>query len=145
MPPPIRRDPGPADETVVARFLLMGRHCVVVPARLPPAKGCEAIGRLTLNGHSFEVRGVLESHAASDPVERLTSREFEIAMLIAAGCCNKAIGRRLGISAHTVGAHVGRIFAKLNVHKRAELMARMAHRLLVNGESAASWLVPDSS
>jgi DNA-binding CsgD family transcriptional regulator len=113
----------------------MGHHCIVVPAQFAPAQGRARLGKLTVGGRTFEVHGTIEPRAMNDPVERLTAREFEIAMLIAAGCCNKAIGRRLGISAHTVGAHVGRIFAKLDVHKRAELMARMAHRLVINGEN----------
>lgn len=108
----------------------MGHHCVVVRGALAPGAGRARLGALTIGECNFEVHGSVEPRAANDPVDRLTPREFEIAMLIATGCCNKIIGRRLSISAHTVGAHVGRIFAKLDVHKRAELMARMAHCLV---------------
>ena len=47
----------------------------------------------------------------------------------ACGGCNKSIARRLGISSHTVGAHIGRILAKLAVHKRTELAACVARHL----------------
>jgi DNA-binding CsgD family transcriptional regulator len=123
--------PDTAEVDIVAHFLLMGRHCVVVRERLAPPAGRARLGTLTLDGQRYAVEGAREPTSDPDPVVRLTPREFEIAMLIAGGCCDKAIGRRLGISAHTVGAHIGRIFAKLNVHKRAELMARIAHRLVV--------------
>jgi DNA-binding CsgD family transcriptional regulator len=128
--------PESAEAAIFAHFLLRGRLCVVVPAHQAPRTGRARLGTLSLDGQRYAVDGALEPLSNADPVERLTPREFEIAMLIAAGCCNKAIGRRLGISSHTVGAHIGRIFAKLDVHKRAELMARIAHRLMFGGVAA---------
>jgi DNA-binding CsgD family transcriptional regulator len=120
----------PAGEAVVARFSLLGHECVVVPAGTAPMGSRTCLGSLTFDGQRYAVHGVPLVPAGPDPVERLTPRELEIALLIASGYCDKAIGRRLGISAHTVGAHIGRIFAKLDVHKRAELIARMAYRLI---------------
>ena len=51
----------------------------------------------------------------------MTSREREIFVLLADGCDNAEIARRLHISVHTVRTHVGRIMRKLAVHSRAEL------------------------
>lgn len=55
--------------------------------------------------------------------EPLTRREREILTLLADGLGNKVIAARLGISDHTVKAHVGAIFDKLHVGTRAEAVA----------------------
>ena len=49
----------------------------------------------------------------------LTPRERQVLALLAVGETNKAIARRLGISAKTVGNHVEHIYAKLGVGNRA--------------------------
>ncbi|MGQ0429488.1 MAG: response regulator transcription factor [Gammaproteobacteria bacterium] len=49
--------------------------------------------------------------------------------MIAAGQANKEIARRLGISKFTVGAHLARVFAKLGVHSRVTLAARLMRRI----------------
>ncbi len=51
-------------------------------------------------------------------------REWEIVRLIAQGMPNKQIALALDISQFTVATHLRRIFAKLNVNSRAEMMAR---------------------
>jgi DNA-binding CsgD family transcriptional regulator len=55
---------------------------------------------------------------------RLTPRELEIVGLVASGDSNKAAASLLGISKWTVAAHVRRLFAKLGVASRAELVFR---------------------
>ncbi|HEX8468621.1 MAG TPA: LuxR C-terminal-related transcriptional regulator, partial [Allosphingosinicella sp.] len=79
-------------------------------------------------GHRFVVLSLAEWSPEPDPLELLTSRELEIALLIAAGQEAKAIARRLRISFHTVRVHTGRIYAKLGLHKQTELAARVAAR-----------------
>lgn len=54
----------------------------------------------------------------------LTPREVEILGLVGEGLSNKAVARRLGISAHTVKFHLESIFAKLGAASRAEAVAR---------------------
>jgi DNA-binding NarL/FixJ family response regulator len=54
----------------------------------------------------------------------LTPREVEVLALVGQGQSNKAIARRLGISAHTVKYHLEAIFAKLGVRSRAEAVTR---------------------
>jgi len=64
--------------------------------------------------------------APRDPPARalLTPREVEVLALVGQGQSNKAIARRLGISAHTVKYHLEAIFAKLGVRSRAEAVTR---------------------
>ena len=50
----------------------------------------------------------------------LTPREIEVLHMLAGGLGNKAIARRLGISAHTVKYHVGSIMTKLGASSRTE-------------------------
>jgi DNA-binding NarL/FixJ family response regulator len=116
---------------VLARFAVLDQECVVVPMGAAAAPGRSLLGNLVLEGRHYAVLCSPRPPPAPDPSDRLTPRELEIALLIAGGCCNKSIARRLGISSHTVGAHIGRIFAKLAVHKRTELAACVARRLQI--------------
>jgi two-component system nitrate/nitrite response regulator NarL len=51
----------------------------------------------------------------------LTDRERQVALLVAEGLSNKAIGRRLKTSDGTVKVHLYRIFRKLNIDRRTKL------------------------
>jgi DNA-binding NarL/FixJ family response regulator len=53
--------------------------------------------------------------AGSDSIDRLTSREREVAMGLARGLTNKQIGRELGISHRTVEIHRARLKRKLGL------------------------------
>jgi DNA-binding CsgD family transcriptional regulator/tetratricopeptide (TPR) repeat protein len=53
--------------------------------------------------------------------EGLSSRELEIARMVAERKSNKAIGRELDISTRTVGTHLSNIFRKLGISSRVEL------------------------
>lgn len=54
---------------------------------------------------------------------RLSSREMEVAELLARGARNDAMARTLGLSPHTVRRHTERVLAKLGVASRAEVAA----------------------
>ncbi len=58
----------------------------------------------------------------------LTDREVQVLELVAAGCTNLAIARRLDISARTVAKHLEHIYRKLGVASRAHAAARAAIR-----------------
>ena len=60
------------------------------------------------------------------PVDVLTARELQIAVLIAQGLAEDTIGRRLGISPVTVRAHRVRIYSKVGVRSSSALGARIA-------------------
>ena len=54
----------------------------------------------------------------------VTSREAEILEFLARGETPKVIARELSISPKTVGTHIQNLFGKLDVHSRAQLVAR---------------------
>ncbi|MBO0884448.1 MAG: helix-turn-helix transcriptional regulator, partial [Mycobacterium sp.] len=63
--------------------------------------------------------------AAARPLP-LSGREREIAMLIAAGSSNRQIADRLVVSVRTVEGHLYRIFAKLGINDRDQLVLLLA-------------------
>jgi len=66
----------------------------------------------------------------ASPGPRLTSRELEVAGLIAEGLTNQAIARKLSIAPRTAEAHVENIRRKLEVRSRAQIAAWVTeHRL----------------
>jgi DNA-binding CsgD family transcriptional regulator/tetratricopeptide (TPR) repeat protein len=78
--------------------------------------------------------------AAGQPDElarfKLTDREREVLLLVAAGHSNPEIGQALFISAKTVSVHVSSILAKLGVGGRVEAAA-VVHRLGAEPQSHA--------
>ncbi|TFB50310.1 helix-turn-helix domain-containing protein [Cryobacterium tagatosivorans] len=69
-------------------------------------------------------RAVAARPPRPDRVAVLSAREHQVTALISEGCTNAEIGRRLFISARTVGVHVGHILDKLGVANRAGIAAR---------------------
>lgn len=57
-----------------------------------------------------------------DGLDRLTEREREVFLLVAAGQTNQEIATGLVISTHTAKTHVNRIMTKLHVRDRAHLV-----------------------
>jgi LuxR family transcriptional regulator, maltose regulon positive regulatory protein len=68
----------------------------------------------------------------------LSARETDILKLIAEGLSNKEIARDLVIAPETVKSHVKNIFAKLNVEKRAQAVARAQSLGLAGTQSRMS-------
>jgi ATP/maltotriose-dependent transcriptional regulator MalT len=60
-------------------------------------------------------------HSAAQPLP-ITDREREIVILAAAGLSNRQIAERLSVSVRTVEGHVYRIFAKLGIEHREQLI-----------------------
>jgi DNA-binding CsgD family transcriptional regulator len=73
------------------------------------------------DAHYYLVR----SRPQSSSQLSLSPRELAIAELVAKGLPNKCIGDVLDISPWTVGTHLRRIFAKLDVTSRAAMVARL--------------------
>jgi DNA-binding NarL/FixJ family response regulator len=57
--------------------------------------------------------------------ERLTPQELQIALVVAEGLTNRDVAARLFLSPKTVEFHLTRIYRKLEIHSRAELVRRM--------------------
>ncbi|MBI4932454.1 MAG: AAA family ATPase [Actinobacteria bacterium] len=107
----------------------------IVAARSAAAIGDRARGRafahaaLSAVAHwpgttQDEARSVLRSLGGRPTAQRsagLTPREQDVAKLIAAGLANAEIGRRLGMSARTVGVHVTHILPKIGASNRTEI------------------------
>jgi DNA-binding CsgD family transcriptional regulator len=66
----------------------------------------------------------------------LTERQRQVVELIARGCSNEEVGRRLGISPRTAKAHCDVLRQKLGVSRRRQIPA--AFRALT-GEDPLSW------
>jgi DNA-binding NarL/FixJ family response regulator len=72
-------------------------------------------------------------HAAAPTLERrrtlaqFTVREREILRLIQRGLTNKEVGRQLGIEEDTVKKHLRNMYAKLGVHRRAQMLLRSSY------------------
>lgn len=56
----------------------------------------------------------------------LTPRERDVVGLLVAGSSTRAIASETGLTVSTVNTYLKRIFAKLGVHSRVELVARLA-------------------
>jgi DNA-binding NarL/FixJ family response regulator len=83
---------------------------------------------LVANGRSYfsprvvdAMRDLMFSGGQDDSLESLTSREREIAQLIAESFSNKAIATKLGMSIRTADTHRTNIMKKLNLHDVAAL------------------------
>jgi two-component system nitrate/nitrite response regulator NarL len=64
----------------------------------------------------------------SDQFGSLTTRERQIVLLVAAGLRNKAIADELGLSEGTIKAHLHRIFQKLGIRSRCQLIVAVSGR-----------------
>lgn len=65
------------------------------------------------------------------PSKQLSPREEEIVRLIIKGFSNKEIAAVLEISQWTVATHLRRVFNKLNVGSRAEMVAKVLSEKLI--------------
>jgi DNA-binding NarL/FixJ family response regulator len=77
------------------------------------------------------------SGAGIDPAVQLTTREQEIATLVAVGLSNRQIAEKLFISRRTVDAHLEHIFGKLGITSRVMLTIQLREHSALT-ESGAS-------
>jgi DNA-binding CsgD family transcriptional regulator len=61
----------------------------------------------------------------SELANRLTKRELEIALLVAQGLTNVAIAKQLWITHNSVKQALKRIFRKIDVSSRVEMVAKL--------------------
>ncbi len=77
---------------------------------------------LTVDGETYTIQVDRTDDDAAGL--RLSPRERQIAQLIAEGMTNKAIAAALKIKPDTVGTYMKRMYLKLNVNTRAEMVAK---------------------
>jgi DNA-binding NarL/FixJ family response regulator len=61
------------------------------------------------------------ARAARERLARLTEREHDVAVCVGEGLSNAEVAERLHLSVPTVKAHIGRLFAKLEVANRVQI------------------------
>ena len=111
----ILKDSTPADVISCIRLLRAGGSPVSpVVARSVLRAIRSRMGGSTSNTTSAPAR---TTNAENNP---LSARETEILQLLAKGMSFNEIGEILGISPHTVTAHIKKIYRKLAVHSRGE-------------------------
>lgn len=85
----------------------------------------------------------LQVQGGAPPVEqRLSARELEVTRSVASGMSNKELADRLGISTATVKTHLTRVFQKLGVHGRGQLIAAYHGGLIARPRSVIRELPP---
>jgi DNA-binding CsgD family transcriptional regulator len=73
--------------------------------------------------------GETAGHAASNGLDTLTPQEAQVVQFVRTGATNKQIAAQLYLSPRTVDYHLRKVFVKLGVTSRAELIAHTAgHR-----------------
>ena len=82
---------------------------------------CDGVEPTETSGSSAEAVPASDRHGF--PAASLSRREIEVLRLLAAGESNTQIGRRLGISAHTIERHVANIYRKIEARGRADATA----------------------
>lgn len=91
--------------------------------------GQETILNLEIDGICYTL---MRSQAEPSRVPAtLSPREKEVARLVVKGLSNRAIGTVLEISPWTVSTHLRRVFTKLKVRSRAEMVARVLQNQLL--------------
>ncbi len=106
----------------------MLKHLVKQVADLPSSKVLQETGETEVILES-DIDGVHYYIARSKPEfngwMRLSPQEQAIASLVAQGLPNKCIGKTLKISHWTVATHLRRMFRKLGVTSRTEMIAQL--------------------
>ncbi|RIX26632.1 helix-turn-helix transcriptional regulator [Amnibacterium setariae] len=124
-------DEGPVLDAVGRRYWAAGLRWLAVETasaaiarleeeRLPLTPSAERLRQWTA-----ELSGVRLDAARFPTGTPLTAREREVVALAASGLPDRGVAERLGISVRTAQTHLARAFAKLGVHRRADLTAAL--------------------
>lgn len=73
----------------------------------------------------------LTSEAQRNPEGDLSQRELQILRLVAEGCSNKDLSRKLFVTENTIETHLRRIYAKLGTRNRTQAVARAREKGLI--------------
>lgn len=100
------------DDGEMLLFKMLGEHMQYIYVKLKNASNSEQGDK-----NQQEV-------AIGQAMSAFTAREAEILLLLAQGLSNKEIGEKLYISTETVKTHLKKLFAKMSVRSRTELLSR---------------------
>lgn len=95
-----------------------------------PDELSHAVSQLA-HGQRYLSESMTRSVADSLTREALTGRETDVLELLAQGCCNKSIARKLGIGVGTVKTHVKGVMSKLDATARTHAVVVAAQRGLI--------------
>jgi pimeloyl-ACP methyl ester carboxylesterase/DNA-binding CsgD family transcriptional regulator len=108
----------PLEQARLLAATIPGARLLVLPGRSHlPYAGDSALLVSTIR----TFLGLRVDHLATPPT--LTSRQREVAALVAGGLTNREIGRRLGIDERSAEGHLERIRLRLGVRSRAQVAA----------------------
>ncbi len=63
---------------------------------------------------------------------KLTEREYELLYLLIEGYSNHKIAAKMGISVHTVKAHIESIYRKFNVHNKVQAVIYSIYKGIID-------------
>jgi DNA-binding NarL/FixJ family response regulator len=108
-------------------LLRMSRYAEAAAQLASARETATALESAPLIARIDELSEIAHRHGSFDePWRPLTTREFEVARLIADGLTNAEIAGELLIAPKTASAHVEHILAKLGVARRAEIATWVA-------------------
>lgn len=139
-----------ADQQLVINAFRGGARGIFVPSRNQFRMLCRCVSRVHVGqlwATSAELSWVMEAFAnfaplrlvSADGHKSLSRREEGVVRLVAEGFTNRDIARELALSEHTVKNYIFRIFEKLGVSSRVELVTYAAAS---NGNGAGANPVP---
>ena len=111
------------------------RHRRQIESRAPLRIARDAFDALGMNLWAERARQELRAAGESsqrpehDSLDDLTPQELQIVQMVAQGLTNRVIAERLYLSRRTVESHLYRVFPKLGVSSRAQLLSVLGSRL----------------
>lgn len=108
--------------------------CGYLLKRTPPAEIADAVQVASSGGSPMsphiarQVVGFFHRSPGPKPDRALTSREQEVLDLLIEGKLYKEIAMTLGVSIDTVRSHIRKVYDKLHIHSRTEIIMRFGKR-----------------
>ena len=119
---------GGIDEQEMVEAIRLGARGVVLK-EMAPRLLLQCIRKVHAGGEWFETRSIghlvgriRQGDVTRNRAEALTRREIEVVQRVAQGLSNQAIAQSLSISEGTVKVHLHRIYEKLRMRNRVELL-----------------------